>query len=151
MTPVEEIFARLAVIIEDTKFNKLSDEEIEFIFIKHLESSIVLFKELNKKYRPKIIRDDYGEYFIIKTINDDGEELDLEEQTILAYGMVIAWHESKIFRDRFLKQNINTKDFTQLSNATMLMNNNNLYEISQKQFVKRRRRYRNRDWNGDGL
>lgn len=151
MTPVEEIFARLAVIIEDTKFNKLSDEEIEFIFIKYLESSIVLFKELNKKYRPKIIRDDYGEYFIIKTINDDGEELDLEEQTILAYGMVIAWHESKIFRDRFLKQNINTKDFTQLSNATMLMNNNNLYEISQKQFIKRRRRYRNRDWNGDGL
>lgn len=151
MTPVEEIFARLAVIIEDTKFNKLSDEEIEFIFIKYLESAIVLFKELNKKYRPKIIRDDYGEYFIIKTINDDGEELDLEEQTILAYGMVIAWHESKIFRDRFLKQNINTKDFTQLSNATMLMNNNNLYEISQKQFIKRRRRYRNRDWNGDGL
>lgn len=151
MTPVEEIFARLAVIIEDTKFNKLSDEEIEFIFIKYLESSIVLFKELNKKYKPKIIRDDYGEYFIVKTINDDGEELDLEEQTILAYGMVIAWHESKIFRDRFLKQNINTKDFTQLSNATMLMNNNNLYEISQKQFIKRRRRYRNRDWNGDGL
>ena len=151
MTPVEEIFARLAVIIEDTKFNKLSDEEIEFIFIKYLESSIVLFKELNKKYKPKIIRDDYGDYFIVKTINDDGEELDLEEQTILAYGMVIAWHESKIFRDRFLKQNINTKDFTQLSNATMLMNNNNLYEISQKQFIKRRRRYRNRDWNGDGL
>ena len=151
MTPVEEIFARLAVIIEDTKFNKLSDEEIEFIFIKYLESSIVLFKELNKKYKPKIIRGDYGEYFIVKTINDDGEELDLEEQTILAYGMVIAWHESKIFRDRFLKQNINTKDFTQLSNATMLMNNNNLYEISQKQFIKRRRRYRNRDWNGDGL
>lgn len=151
MTPVEKIFARLAVIIEDTKFNKLSDEEIEFIFIKYLESAIVLFKELNKKYRPEIIRDDYGEYFIVKTINDDGEELDLEEQVILAYGMVIAWHENKIFRDRFLKQNINTKDFTQLSNATMLMNNNNLYEISLKQFVKRRRRYRNRDWNGDGL
>lgn len=151
MTPVEDIFARLAVIIEDTKFNKLSDEEIEFIFIKYLESSIVLFKELNKKYKPQIVKDDNGEFFINKTINDDGEELDLEEQVILAYGMVIAWHESKIFRDRFLKQNINTKDFNQLSNATMLMNNNTLYEMSQKEFVKRRRRYRNRDWNGEGF
>ena len=110
-----------------------------------------VFKELNKKYKPQLIESENGEMFLAKTINDDGNEFDLEEQQILAYGMIIAWHESRIYRDKFLKQNINTKDFQQLSNATMLMNNNTLYEMSKKEFVKRRRRYRNRDWNGDGL
>mgnify|MGYP003290504355 CR=1 FL=1 len=151
MTPVADIFARFAVLVEDSKYNKLSDEEIEFILNKYLESAVVLFKELNKKYKPMLKANDYGEMFLVKTINDDGEAFDMEEQQILAYGMVIAWHESKIYRDKFLKQNINTKDFQQLSNATMLMNNRELYEISKKEFVKRRRRYRNRDWNGDDL
>lgn len=151
MTPVEDIFARFSVIVEDTTYNKLADDEIEFILLKHLESAVVLFKELNKKYKPQLIESENGEMFLAKTINDDGNEFDLEEQQILAYGMIIAWHESRIYRDKFLKQNINTKDFQQLSNATMLMNNNTLYEMSKKEFVKRRRRYRNRDWNGDGL
>lgn len=151
MTPVEDIFARFAVIVEDSKYNKLSDAEIEFMLLKYLESAIVLFKELNKKYKPQLFENDYGEVFLTKSINDDGNEFDLEEQQILAYGMVIAWHESKIYRDKFLKQSINTKDFQQLSNATMLMNNNTLYEMSKKEFIHRRRRYRNRDWNGDDL
>lgn len=151
MTPVVDIFARFAVLVEDSRYNKISDEEIEFILIKFLESSFILFKEFNKKYKPRVIQDNYGEYFVEKTINNSVLELDLEEQVILTYGMVIAWHESQIHRDKFLKQNINTKDFNQLSNATMLMNNNALYKMSQEEFIKRRRRYRNRDWNGDGL
>lgn len=151
MTPVTDIFARFAVLVEDSKYDKLSDEEIEFILNKYLESAVVLFKELNKKYQPSLYQNGYGEFFLTKTINDDGKPFDMEEQQILAYGMIIAWHEAKIYRDRFLKQGMNTKDFQQLSNATMLMNNRELYELSKKEFVKRRRRYRNRDWNGDDL
>ena len=151
MTPIADIFARFAVLVEDSKYNKLSDEEIEFILSKYLESAVVLFKELNKKYKPSLQENEIGEVFLVKTINDDGKPFDMEEQQILAYGMIIAWHEAKIYRDKFLKQGMNTKDFQQLSNATMLMNNRELYEISKKEFVKRRRRYRNRDWNGDDL
>ena len=41
-------------------------------------------------------------------MEDDG--LDLEEEVILAHGMIISWHKSKILRDKFLKQNLNTDD-----------------------------------------
>ena len=56
MTPVTDIFARFAVLVEDSKYDKLSDEEIEFILNKYLESAVVLFKELNKKYQPSLYR-----------------------------------------------------------------------------------------------
>lgn len=153
MTPVEDIYARISALIEDKTYCKLPDEDIEFLFKNFLENAIVLFKELNKKYKPQVIEDEYGQVWIKKTINNvEGEEgLDLEEQVILAHGMVISWHNSKILRDTFLQQNVNTKEFNRLSNATMLANNNILHEELLKEFVKMRRRYRNRDWNGSDL
>ena len=66
--------------------------------------------------------------------------------------MLLKWHYSQIMRDQYLKQNMNTKDFNRLSNATMLANNITLHkDVLEKEFLKKRRRYRNRDWNGDGL
>ena len=130
MTPVSDIYARISVLIEDSRYCKLSDEEIEYIFEKFVEN-------------------EFGEKFIQKTINNDEEDLDLDEQVILAHGMLISWHDTVVLRDQFLKQKLNTKDFQQLSNATMLANNNVLHERIYKDFIKMRRRYRNRDWNGD--
>ena len=133
MTPVSDIYARISVLIEDSRYCKLSDEEIEYIFEKFVEN-------------------EFGEKFIQKTINNDNEEeedLDLDEQVILAHGMIISWHDTVVLRDQFLKQRLNTKDFQQLSNATMLANNNALHERIYKDFIKMRRRYRNRNWNGD--
>ena len=105
------------------------------------------------KYAPIIIEDEIGEFYIKKTKNttEDDSGLDLEEEVILAHGMIISWHRSKILRDKFLKQNLNTGDFNRLSNATMLANNLTLMEELNKEFIKLRRRYRNRDWSGDGL
>lgn len=151
MTPVSNIYARISVLIEDSRYCKISDEEIEFIFEKYIETAIVLFKELNKKYKPRVVEDEFGEKFIKKTINSDDEDLDLEEEVVLAHGMIISWHNSVVLRDRFLKQNLNTSDFQQLSNATMLANNETLHERIQKDFIKMRIRYRNRDWSGDGF
>ena len=152
MTPVSDIYARISVLIEDSRYCKLSDEEIEYIFEKFIENAIVLFKELNVKYKPRVVENEFGEKFIQKTINNDNEEeedLDLDEQVILAHGMIISWHDTVVLRDQFLKQRLNTKDFQQLSNATMLANNNALHERIYKDFIKMRRRYRNRNWNGD--
>ena len=115
MTPVSNIYARISVLIEDSRYCKISDEEIEFIFEKYIETAIVLFKELNKKYKPRVVEDEFGEKFIKKTINSDDEDLDLDEEVILAHGMIISWHNSVVLRDRFLKQNLNTSDFQQLS------------------------------------
>lgn len=151
MTPVSNIYARISVLIEDSRYCKISDEEIEFIFEKYIETAIVLFKELNKKYKPRVVEDEFGEKFIKKTINSDDEDLDLEEEVILAHGMIISWHNSVVLRDRFLKQNLNTSDFQQLSNATMLANNEVLHKRIQEDFIKMRIRYRNRDWSGDGF
>lgn len=151
MTPVSNIYARISVLIEDSRYCKISDEEIEFIFEKYIETAIVLFKELNKKYKPRIVEDEFGEKFIKKTINSDDEDLDLDEEVILAHGMIISWHNSVVLRDRFLKQNLNTSDFQQLSNATMLANNEDLHKRIEKDFIKMRIRYRNRDWSGDGF
>lgn len=156
MTPVSNVYARLSVLIEDTKYKKLSDEEIEFIFEKYIEDSIVSFKELYKDHKPKVTENELGEKFIIKTKNleksEEGESLDLEEEIILSYGMLLCWHKSQIMRDQYLKQGMNTKDFNRLSNATMLANNITLHkEVLREEFIKRRRIYRNRDWNGDGF
>ena len=151
MTPVSNIYARISVLIEDSRYCKISDEEIEFIFEKYIETAIVLFKELNKKYKPRIVENEFGEKFIKKTINSDDEDLDLDEEVILAHGMIISWHNSVVLRDRFLKQNLNTSDFQQLSNATMLANNEDLHKRIEKDFIKMRIRYRNRDWSGDGF
>lgn len=153
MTPVENIYARISAIIEDHTYCKLPDEDIEFLFKNFLETAIVYFKELNVKYAPIIIEDEIGEFYIKKTKNttEDDSGLDLEEEVILAHGMIISWHRSKILRDKFLKQNLNTGDFNRLSNATMLANNLTLMEELKEEFIKLRRRYRNRDWSGDGL
>ena len=153
MTPVENIYARISAIIEDHTYCKLPDEDIEFLFKNFLETAIVYFKELNVKYAPIIIEDEIGEFYIKKTKNttEDESGLDLDEEVILAHGMIISWHRSKILRDKFLKQNLNTGDFNRLSNATMLANNLTLMEELNKEFTKLRRRYRNRDWSGDGL
>lgn len=153
MTPVENIYARISAIIEDHTYCKLPDEDIEFLFKNFLETAIVYFKELNVKYAPIIIEDEIGEFYIKKTKNttEDDSGLDLEEEVILAHGMIISWHRSKILRDKFLKQNLNTGDFNRLSNATMLANNITLMDELNKEFIKLRRRYRNRDWTGDGL
>jgi len=150
MTPVENIYARISAIIEDHTYCKLSDEDIEFLFRNFLETAIVYFKELNNKYKPIIVENDYGEFFIKKTKNatDDDNGLDLEEEVILAHGRILSWHRSKILRDKFLKQNLNTDDFNRLSNATMLANNLTLMEQLNKEFVKLRRKYRNRNWDG---
>ena len=75
----------------------------------------------------------------------------MEEEVILAHGMILSWHKSKILRDKFLKQNLNTDDFNRLSNATMLANNITLFDALSKEFVKLRRKYRNRDWDGGDL
>ena len=152
MTPVENIYARISAIIEDHTYCKLPDEDIEFLFKNFLETAIVYFKELNNKYKPTIIENDFGELFIQKTKNiSDGDDsgLDLEEEVILAHGMIISWHRSKILRDKFLKQNLNTGDFNRLSNATMLANNLTLMVELEKEFTKLRRKYRNRNWSGD--
>ena len=153
MTPVENIYARISAIIEDHTYCKLPDEDIEFLFKNFLETAIVYFKELNVKYAPIIIEDEIGEFYIKKTKNttEDDSGLDLEEEVILAHGMIISWHRSKILRDKFLKQNLNTGDFNRLSNATMLANNITLMDELNKEFIKLRRRYRNRDWSGDDL
>lgn len=154
MTPVENIYARISAIIEDHTYCKLPDEDIEFLFKNFLETAIVYFKEFNVKYKPVIVENDYGEFLIKKTKNIENEDengLDLDEEVILAHGMIISWHRSKILRDKFLKQNLNTGDFNRLSNATMLANNLVLMEELNKEFIKLRRRYRNRDWSGDGL
>jgi hypothetical protein len=153
MTPVENIYARISAIIEDHTYCKLPDEDIEFLFKNFLETAIIYFKELNVKHKPIIVENDFGELLIQKTKNVQGEDdgLDLEEEVILAHGMILSWHKSKILRDKFLKQNLNTGDFNRLSNATMLANNLTLMDMLDKEFIKLRRRYRNRDWNGDGL
>ena len=153
MTPVENIYARISAIIEDHTYCKLPDEDIEFLFKNFLETAIVYFKELNVKYAPIIVEDEIGEFYIKKTKNttEDDSGLDLEEEVILAHGMIISWHRSKILRDKFLKQNLNTGDFNRLSNATMLANNITLMDELNKEFIKLRRRYRNRDWSGDDL
>ena len=80
------------------------------------------------------------------------DELTTEEQNILAQGCVLYWIESKTNYNKLMKNQINTKDYNQLSNANVLLRLNELLDYYRKNFLRQRKAYSRRmdDFNGWG-
>ena len=135
MTPIEEVFNLMYGLITDTDLAKLSDEDLKDLSLTFLKFAIVKFKEC--KADLTLIEDENGETYL-------KDELTLEEQSILAYGMLYYYLHHKVMYNKMMKNAINTKDFNQLSNANLLLRLNELLNDTRKEFNRRRKAYSKR-------
>lgn len=135
MTPIEEVFNLMYGLITDTDLAKLSNEDLKDLSITFLKHTIVKFKEC--KADLTLLEDEEG-----NTCFKD--ELTLEEQSILAYGMLYYYLHHKVMYNKMMKNAINTKDFNQLSNANLLLRLNELLNDTRKEFNRRRKAYSKR-------
>jgi hypothetical protein len=67
--------------------------------------------------------------------------LSIEERNIIAQGMVYYWIESKANYNKLMKNQINTKDFNQLSNANVILRLNELLDFYRREFNRLRKAY----------
>ena len=135
MTPIEEVFNLMYGLITDTDLAKLSNEDLKDLSITFLKHTIVKFKEC--KADLTLLEDEEG-----NTCFKD--ELTLEEQSILAYGMLYYYLHHKVMYNKMMKNAINTRDFNQLSNANLLLRLNELLNDTRKEFNRRRKAYTKR-------
>lgn len=135
MTPIEEVFNLMYGLITDTDLAKLSNEDLKDLSITFLKHTIVKFKEC--KADLTLLEDEEG-----NTCFKD--ELTLEEQSILAYGMLYYYLHHKVMYNKMMKNAINTKDWNNLSNANLLLRLNELLNDTRKEFNRRRKAYSKR-------
>ena len=143
MTPLDEIFDRFYSLIKDTDLAKLSDEDLYKLTKVYYEMAATRFKEC--KNNLELVQDSEGNYSIVG-------KLTVEEQNIIAQGMILYWIESKANYNKLMKNQINTKDYNQLSNANVLLRLNELLDYYRKNFLRQRKAYSRRmdDFNGWG-
>ena len=143
-TPLDEIFDRFYSLIKDTDLAKLSDEDLYKLTKVYYEMASTRFKEC--KNNTELVQDEEGNYYTI-------DKLTIEEQNIIAQGMILYWVESKANYNKLMKNQINTKDYNQLSNANVLLRLNELLDYYRKNFLRQRKAYSRRmddDFNGWG-
>lgn len=75
-------------------------------------------------------------------------DLTLEEIYILALSMKLFWLSPKIHREENLRQMMNDRDFSQLSNANMLKALLQLQTATRQELQKFKQRYAMRDFQG---
>lgn len=142
-TPLDEIFDRFYSLIKDTDLAKLSDEDLYKLTKVYYEMASTRFKEC--KNNLELVQDEEGNYYTT-------DKLTVEEQNIIAQGMILYWIESKANYNKLMKNQINTKDYNQLSNANVLLRLNELLDYYRKNFLRQRKAYSRRmdDFNGWG-
>lgn len=140
-TPLNEIFDSFYSLIKDTDFCKMDDEDLYKLTKVYFEMAATRFKEC--KSNLELVQDDEENYYTT-------DKITLEEKNILAQGMVFYWIESKVNYNKLMKNQINTKDYNQLSNANILLRLNELLDYYRKNFGRLRKAYtkRYKDFGG---
>lgn len=129
-TPFEKIYDKFFLQIGDDakiKLLKLPQEDLNELLYVMLEESVVSFKKCKKKL----------EQIIDKTNQQFKDDLDLEEVSILALGIVLVWLRPQVMRLQNLKQSLGDRDFKLSSNWQTLKSLSELkkdteYELKQK-------------------
>jgi len=134
MCPLTDIFDRFYSLIKDTDLAKLSDDDLYKLTKVYYEMSATRFKECKKNLE---VIEQNGELYIT-------DDLTLEEKNIIAQGMIVYWLESKVNYNKLMKNQVNTKDWNNLSNANILLRLSELFTAYQKQFLNLRKAYSRR-------
>lgn len=130
-TPLDEIFDTFYSLIKDTDLGKLSEEDLYKLTKVYYEMASTRFKECKKNLELIKVEENYY-------VTD---VLSIEERNIIAQGMVYYWIESKANYNKLMKNQINTKDFNQLSNANVLLRLNELLDFYRREFNRLRKAY----------
>lgn len=130
-TPLDEIFDTFYSLIKDTDLGKLSEEDLYKLTKVYYEMASTRFKECKKNLELIKVEENYYVADI----------LSIEERNIIAQGMVYYWIESKANYNKLMKNQINTKDFNQLSNANVLLRLNELLDFYRREFNRLRKAY----------
>lgn len=130
-TPLDEIFDTFYSLIKDTDLGKLSEEDLYKLTKVYYEMASTRFKECKKNLELIKVEENYYVTDI----------LSIEERNIIAQGMVYYWIESKANYNKLMKNQINTKDFNQLSNANVLLRLNELLDFYRREFNRLRKAY----------
>lgn len=138
MTPLNDVFDRCFSLIKDTDLAKISEDDLYKLAKVWYEMSATRFKESRKNL--EIIEIDNEWY-----IQDD---LSLEEKNIISQGMIYYWLESKVNYNKLMKNQVNTKDWNNLSNANILLRLTELLDYYRKEFFRLRKAY-SRNYPGD--
>ena len=134
MCPLTDIFDRFYSLIKDTDLAKLSDDDLYKLTKVYYEMSATRFKECKKNLD---VIEQNGDLYIT-------DDLTLEEKNIIAQGMIVYWLESKVNYNKLMKNQVNTKDWNNLSNANILLRLSELFTAYQKQFLNLRKAYSRR-------
>lgn len=140
-TPLDDIFDIFYSLIKDTDLAKLSDDDLYKLTKVYYGMASTRFKECKKNL--ELIEDEEGNHYVT-------DVLTIEEQNILSQGMVYYWIQSKANYNKLMKNQINTKDYNQLSNANVLLRLNELLEYYRREFNRLRKAYTKNydDFNG---
>ena len=130
-TPLDEIFDTFYSLIKDTDLGKLSEEDLYKLTKVYYEMASTRFKECKKNLELIKVEEDYYVTDVLST----------EEKNIIAQGMVYYWVQSKTNYNKLMKNQINTKDFNQLSNANVLLRLNELLDFYRREFNRLRKAY----------
>ena len=130
-TPLDEIFDRFYSLIKDTDLGKLSEEDLYKLTKTYYEMASTRFKECKKNLELIKVEENYYVTDVLST----------EEKNIIAQGMVYYWIQSKANYNKLMKNQINTKDFNQLSNANVLLRLNELLDFYRREFNRLRKAY----------
>ena len=131
-TPLDDIFDIFYSLIKDTDLAKLSDDDLYKLTKVYYGMASTRFKECKKNL--ELVEDEEGNHYVT-------DVLTIEEQNILSQGMVYYWIQSKANYNRLMKNQINTKDYNQLSNANVLLRLNELLEYYRREFNRLRKAY----------
>lgn len=131
-TPLDEIFDIFYSLIKDADLAKLSDDDLYKLTKVYYEMASTRFKEC--KNNLELVQDEEGNHYVT-------DKLTMEERNIIAQGMVFYWIESKANYNKLMKNQINTKDYNQLSNANVLLRLNELLEYYRREFNRLRKAY----------
>ena len=140
-TPIDNVMDLAFSLIHDIDLAKMAIEDFMHLGYNWLSFAVARFKEC--KANLTINENEFYEKYF-------EDELTIEEQTILAYGVVYYWLHHKAMYSKLLKNAINTKDFQQLSNANLLLRLNEMKEDTRKEFLRLRKAYSKRYDNFQG-
>lgn len=125
-TPFQNIYDKFLSLIEDYELAIIPDDELDYLLFSYLDRAVSLdFKQCRK---------DLTNYN--KELKQFNEDLTGEEQWIIAYGMVLSWLESKIKRERLLRDAISDRDYEESSHANQLKELLNLEESTRKKLTE---------------
>lgn len=137
-TPIQAVYRKFLGMIEDEEWLLIDEDVIEELMLNYLENATVEFTQCKKD-----LSIDYDSLCFY-------EELSLNEILILAWGMVVHYLQPKIKREENLRQFVSDKDFSKLSNATMLARLIELEKNARKQLETYQNKYKFKDcvgWN----